>query len=96
MARTVLGSAPAMKRRVFSETKLLPSASGTGCGSAGSTVSFSPCGWVSLASTGMVTTSLTRTLTSSGLGCGASTTAGAGTGTTETLPVADLVPLDMV
>src|SRR5689334_12131426 len=44
----------------------------------------------------MVTTSLTRTLTSSGLGCGASTTAGAGTGTTETLPVADDVPLDMV
>ena len=30
-----MGSAPAMKRRVFSETKLFPSVSGTGCGSDG-------------------------------------------------------------
>ena len=96
MARTVFGWLPAMNRSVFSETKLVPSSAGTACGRTGSTVSFSPCGWVSLSRTGMVTTSFTRTLTSSGLGCGASTTAGAGTGTTDTLPVAEAVPLDIV
>ncbi len=86
----------ARNRTVSSETNASPaSAAGDSC-SLSVRVSSRPSGWVSFFSTGMVTTSPTCTVASSGPASGGRSWAGVGIGTTRTWPVAVLVPLATV
>src|SRR6476620_3642378 len=96
MAYTVFASGPATNRSWSPDTNIRPSAA-SGCWArSGRRVSFDPLGSASLARTGTVTTSLTRTVASSGFAWGAWSLAGAGTISTAISPVADDRPLDTV